>query len=100
MNLLKETIEKLEEYEKSSKDILFVCNSESKTSWDNFVKIADFEYDDGYGGNEIGDKLKIVGEDFWLERHEYDGSEWWEFKTKPNGDLPEKEFTKEDILEE
>ena len=27
--------------------------------------------------------LLIVGKDFWLERVEYDGSEWWEFKTMP-----------------
>lgn len=27
--------------------------------------------------------LIVVGKDFWLERHEYDGSEWWEFKSIP-----------------
>lgn len=25
----------------------------------------------------------VVGKDFWLERGEYDGSEWWSFKTTP-----------------
>jgi hypothetical protein len=31
--------------------------------------------------------LEIVGDDWWLERHEYDGAEWWEYKTKPS--MPE-----------
>lgn len=26
----------------------------------------------------------VVGDDWWLERHEYDGSEWWEFKRLPS----------------
>jgi hypothetical protein len=29
-------------------------------------------------------KIIVVGKDWWLERHEYDGSEWWEFKTMPD----------------
>ena len=27
--------------------------------------------------------LIVVGKDFWIERHEYDGSELWEFKRMP-----------------
>jgi hypothetical protein len=34
-------------------------------------------------GVEIDMGLIVVGKDFWLERHEYDGSEWWEFKSIP-----------------
>jgi hypothetical protein len=40
-------------------------------------------YDDGFGGNEIPLSLVVVGDDWWLERGEYDGSEWWEFKRLP-----------------
>lgn len=25
----------------------------------------------------------LVGDGWWIERAEYDGSEWWEFKTIP-----------------
>ena len=25
----------------------------------------------------------LVGDGWWIERFEYDGSEWWEFKTIP-----------------
>ena len=34
--------------------------------------------------------LLIVGDDWWLERHEYDGAEWWEFKTLPCEPFEEK----------
>ena len=47
------------------------------------ITILNFEYDDGYGITEVNMGLKLVGKDFWLERHEYDGSEWWEYKTLP-----------------
>ncbi len=42
------------------------------------------EYDAGYGGNVIALGLKIVFKDgSWLERDEYDGSESWTHKGKP-----------------
>lgn len=40
-------------------------------------------YDNGYGSAEIREDLLIVGDGWWLERDEYDGSEWWVFRTKP-----------------
>ncbi len=52
-------------------------------SWEQFLEIADFNYDDGYGAQEIATDLVVVGDGWWLERHEYDGSEWWEFKSLP-----------------
>ena len=55
-----------------------------KNTWDNFSSNANFSYDNGYGGEEIPLDLIVVGKDFWLERHEYDGSEWWEFKSMPD----------------
>jgi len=83
MNLLKETIECLSENEKTEKDVIWVGCKKFKSCWAHFTKIADIEYDDGYGGAEIAQDLLVVGSDFWLERHEYDGSEWWEFKQMP-----------------
>lgn len=52
-------------------------------TWDDFASFADFEYDNGYGGNVVEGDLVIVGDDWWLERGGYDGSEWWEFKALP-----------------
>ena len=83
-NLLEETIEALADAGKTSKDVKW-CGSNciGWFSWNIFKKIADFEYDSGYGGAEIDRALVICGDDFWLERREYDGSEWWEFKSLP-----------------
>lgn len=84
INLLEETTEVLKKYNKSLSDIVW-CGSE-EFGWfsvDDFKRLANFKYDDGYGGEEVATDLLIVGKDFWLERHEYDGSEWWEYKTTP-----------------
>ena len=93
MNLLTETLNALSTYSKTSNDVRWVGLKPSYykhdrltfyTDWKAFADIASFEYDDGYGGNEIDLRLIVVGDDWWLERHEYDGSEWWEFKTTPS----------------
>ena len=106
-NLLKETIECLNDNDKQTSDVLWVGRDYTdwreplnpkpvcyKSTWDDFCLKANFMYDDGYGGNEIPMDLIVVGKDFWLERHEYDGSEWWEFKTMP----VEPEETRELVL--
>ena len=83
MNLLNETLEILKENNLEPKDVLWVGNLEVKTDWENFAKIADVNYDSGFGGQEVATDLIVVGQNWWLERHEYDGSEWWEFKQLP-----------------
>lgn len=98
-NLLKETISKLEANGKDFfRDVSFISCKLPRSAaerWTepapdlveipikDFVKLANVEYDDGYGSPEVNMRLLIVGEDWWMERHEYDGSEWWEFKTMP-----------------
>lgn len=42
----------------------------------------DFEYDDGYGCPTLFGVVLLEG-GAWLERGEYDGSEWWERKSTP-----------------
>ena len=87
MNFKQETLEKLEDHNKTWDDVEFVQGNDFvvKNSKEEILELMDFEYDDGYGGAEIARDLVIVGKDWWLERHEYDGSEWWEYK-----ELPEK----------
>lgn len=96
MNLLKETLDYLARHGKSSADVLWCGNSEFKFDWTTFTHLANQEYDEGHGVNEVSMDLKVVGKDFWLERHEYDGSEWWEFKQQPtepaNTRIPETLF--------
>jgi hypothetical protein len=50
--------------------------------WDQFLKLFDFQYDNGYGIQRLCGTIWFVNGD-WLERGEYDGSEWWEYKTCP-----------------
>jgi hypothetical protein len=85
MNLLKETITALLENGRLPTDVLWVGSQDGTCfiSWEDFSKISDIDYDNGYGGAQIPEDLVIVGSDWWLERGEYDGSEWWEFKTLP-----------------
>ena len=47
-----------------------------------FLKLLDFNYDNGYGGQELYGKVWL-GDNAWLERGEYDGSEWWSYKKLP-----------------
>ncbi len=45
------------------------------------------DYDPSFGGEVINPSLKIVfANGSWLERHEYDGSEWFEHKSIPKPD--------------
>lgn len=93
INLLNETINVMQKYGKCVADVKFIgCTLHNfrqsdinvRTDWAHFTKIADFVYDNGYGLEEIPLGLVVVGTDWWLERHEYDGAEWWEFKEMPN----------------
>ena len=64
------------------KDIVFIGSEKSghKCSWARFRKLADFDYDSGYGSQKIATDLIIVfsdGAKMW--RHEYDGAENWAF---------------------
>ena len=82
-NLLEETISVLARNGKEPKDVIWVGSEDGWFTWEDFCQVADTEYDSGFGGAEVARDLVIVGQDFWLERGEYDGSEWWECKTWP-----------------
>ena len=102
MNLYEELIDCLKYRNKTIEDINFIAISKEdedcclyehsfdhdsdnmiKIDIDSFLEVAkNTEYDDGFGGTEIPLSLIIVGDDWWLERHEYDGSEWFEFKKR------------------
>lgn len=90
MNLKKETLEELKEHNKTIEDIKFICSGDTNIPIEMFFIKADKNYDNGYGSAEVDESLMIVGNDWWLERGEYDGSEWWEFKTMPQ--MPGKNF--------
>jgi len=51
-----------------------------------FINDLDFEYDSGYGGQELYGTVWFE-DNTWAERGEYDGSEWWNYKSVP--EIPE-----------
>lgn len=44
--------------------------------------LASINYDNGYGGQELFGTI-VFKDGTWLERGEYDGSEWWEHRKLP-----------------
>lgn len=88
MTLLTETLEIMKRNKVSDVQWVGSADGQYSISFEEFTRIADIEYDDGFGGQEIADDLIVVGTDWLLERHEYDGSEWWEFKQLPR-QIPE-----------
>lgn len=82
MNLWKETVAELDKHGKTVADIKFVQTKKGRI--ENFEALAKkINYYDGFGGQEIEPSLVIVGDNWWLERAEYDGAEWFEFKQQP-----------------
>ena len=84
-NLLKETITAIEDSGHDVRDIVFIGSVVSGYSctWAEFLLLADIEYNNGFGAQEVAHDLAIVfrdGSTMW--RNEYDGSEWWEY-SKP-----------------
>ena len=57
-------------------DVVWIGGSDFEISREEFLKLADCPYDAGYGAPEVATDLVLVGNDFWLERQEYDGSEF------------------------
>lgn len=88
-NLYNETLGILKENGKTESDVVWfgqLLNSDNAVEYprEKFKAFLDFNYESGYGIPEVDEYLYIVGHDWWLERHEYDGLEWWEYKTLPN----------------
>lgn len=91
MNLLKETEQKLSDMGKAWTDVEWIGGKDFTISVENFKEIAKAtDYDSGYGSQAIARDLVIVGNGWWLEREEYDGSEWWTFMTQPTRPRTEK----------
>lgn len=85
-NLWKETISVLKDHYLTWKDVdhIILDGDNVTISKENFEELArKTDYDNGWGAAEIRTDLIIVGWNWWLERNEYDGSEWWEFRTMP-----------------
>jgi hypothetical protein len=81
--LLSQTLYILEKNGIQEEDVRWIGNHKYWSTWDNFKQNADFTYDSGFGAAEVAQDLMVVGDDWWMTRGEYDGSEWWDFHRKP-----------------
>lgn len=80
INLLTETIDAIHAAGQTPQDIFFIGSPEAghRCTWAEFEAMADFEYDEGYGLQNVARDLVIVFTDeSRLERTNYDGSENW-----------------------
>lgn len=84
MNLLKETTDEIRRTGHTPADIVYIGSRDGYScTWDEFTRLADVEYDAGYGGQEVASDLEVHFSDgSWLERSEYDGSECWEIRRR------------------
>lgn len=96
MNLKQETLQVLKMYLKTPEDIRWIGTKNEKIDAAKFWELADTEYDKGFGAQEVATDLVIVGDDWWLERDSYDGSECWTYNTMPK--LPIRKMVDIDCL--
>ena len=50
--------------------------------YDLFINNLDFDYDDGFGSQHLFGTI-WCDNGVWFDRHEYDGSEYWDFHKYP-----------------
>lgn len=91
-NLLQETTDIMKEHGKTFDDVEWIGSKDGYIEIEDFIRLADVEYDRGFGAAEVAVDLIIIGKDFYLTRGEYDGSEWWEYHSmelfhKPKNEL-------------
>jgi hypothetical protein len=60
--------------------------SYTQKQYNEFINSLDFEYDKGYGGQELFGTIWYT-DGTWSDRGEYDGSEWWNYQRCPS--IPE-----------
>ncbi|MGT2834035.1 hypothetical protein ACVRZC_01595 [Streptococcus hyointestinalis] len=83
-NLWEETIEVLKKHGKTFDGVKFIQGNDFKITKENFELVAKkTNYDSGYGSANVATDLVVVGKNWWLERGEYDGAEWWDYKESP-----------------
>ncbi len=87
MNAKQELLEMLKIHNKTTDNIVAII-----VTYDPYFKNVrkiksleelDFDYYEGYGGQELYGYVLLDDQD-WLERAEYDGAGWWEYKKYPS----------------
>lgn len=81
MNFLEETKFAIAACDQCVDKIIFIGSEHTghQCTWQQFCELANFDYDNAYGGRVVAGDLIIVFEDGTIMyREEYDGAEWWE----------------------
>jgi hypothetical protein len=65
-----------------SNDKINLMHNYTPEELEEFMSKLDFDYDDGYGSQYLGGVVWLES-GAWLERDEYDGSEWWVLRNRP-----------------
>ena len=84
-NFLAETINAIVEAHQYTQTVLSVRSRDGEyaTSWEEFAKLADFNYDSGFGSAQIPSDLIVeFVDDTYLYREEYDGAENWAYASR------------------
>ena len=84
--LLTETKAELRTEGYTPEDIVFIGSRDGEyaCSWEEFERLADFNYYDGFGEQKVADDLLIRMRDgAFFYRDEYDGAEAWGFWPVP-----------------
>lgn len=68
-------------WDKDKKNVVLKLNY-SEANYEKFLSEIDFDYDSGYGGQELFGTVWL-DDNTWLSRGEYDGSEWWKHNVLP-----------------
>jgi hypothetical protein len=92
-NFLQETINAILNSGHTKKDVMFIGSEDGKLrlNFNDFSRLANFNYDSGYGSPEIPQDLIIYFYDkTYAIREEYDGSEWWKYNEPLNFDVKDK----------
>ena len=87
-NLLAETEAALARRHKTWDDVKWVGTPHIVIPTEVFKAVAaKCNYDSGFGAQVVVADLVIVGDNWYFERHEYDGAESWQFKQIPKKPL-------------
>ena len=85
-NLKEETLNKIKDIGKTIEDIEYgtIVDDTKIYTIDSVSDLdkLDFRYYAGYGTQEVSGNI-VFKDGTWLDRAEYDGSEWWEYYKKP-----------------
>lgn len=80
MNLHDETFKRLKAHGYGKDDIDWIGCREFYVDQDQFWKVSDTEYHEGFGCQEVAADLIIVMKDgSYFDRYEYDGAECWKY---------------------